>query len=167
MATSALLTAEQYLAMHFGEREPEFVHGELRERPMPTWTHGRLQFLLCLRLNQIGFACVEVRMRLANDLIRIPDVAVFVGAPPAEEVPTSPPFVVVEVTSPDDRHQDLLEKLEEYRAWGVPHVWVVEPKLKKFYVYTSAGLAQLSQFELSEFGFRVTAAELFAEAGIQ
>jgi Uma2 family endonuclease len=167
MATSALLTADQYLAMHFPEREPEFVHGELRERSMPTWPHGRLQGLLFLRLNQIGLACVEVRMRLAHNLIRIPDVAVFREAPPAGQVPTSQPFVAVEITSPDDRHQDLLEKLEEYRVWGVAHVWVVEPELQKFYIYTSAGLAQVSQFEIPESSFRVTATELFAEAAIQ
>jgi Uma2 family endonuclease len=162
-----MLTVEQYLAMHFGEREPEFVHGELRERSMPTWPHGRLQALLVTRLNQIGFGGVEVRMRLAADLFRIPDLAVFKGSPPAEQVPSSPPFIVVEITSPDDRHQDLLEKLEEYRVWGVPHIWVVEPELKKFYVYTTAGLTQVTQFELLESGFRVTAAELFAEAGVQ
>jgi Uma2 family endonuclease len=162
MATSALITAEQYLATHFGEREPEFVHGELVSRPMPTWIHGRLQHLLSVRLHGVGFCATEVRMRLRDDLFRIPDLAVFVGSPPAEQVPTSPPFIVVEITSPDDRHQDLLQKLEEYRAWGVAHIWVVEPELKKLLRYHAGGLVQVDQFELPEFGFRVTAAELFA-----
>src|SRR5271169_1419648 len=77
MATGALFSAEQYLATHFGEREPEFVRGELVHRPMPTWLHGRLQHLLSVRLHGVGFCGTEVRMRLAADLFRIPDVAVF------------------------------------------------------------------------------------------
>jgi Uma2 family endonuclease len=164
MAASTLLTAEQYLATHYGEREPEFVHGEVIDRPMPTWLHGRLQHLLSVHLHGIGFCGTEVRMRLGSELFRIPDLVVFGGSPPRDEVPAAPPLVVVEITSPDDRHQDLLQKLEEYRAWGVRHVWVVEPELKAFYVYDAGGLARVSQFELAEFGFRVTAADLFAEA---
>ncbi len=61
-------------------------------------------------------------------------MAVFAGSPPPEQIPSSPPLVVIEITSPDDRHQDLLEKLEEYRTWGVAHVWVVEPELKSLRV---------------------------------
>jgi Uma2 family endonuclease len=102
-------------------------------------------------------------MQLAADLFRVPDLAVFTN-PPAEQAPSSPPLVVVEITSPDDRHQDLLQKLEEYRVWGVQHIWVVEPELKKFHVYDTEGLARVDQFELPQFGFSVTARELFAEA---
>jgi Uma2 family endonuclease len=164
MATSALPTAAQYLATHYGDREPEFVHGTLVYRPMPTWLHGRLQHLLSVRLHSVGFCGTEVRMRLAGDLYRIPDLAIF-KAPPEEQVPASPPLVVVEITSPDDRHQELLQKLEEYRAWGVEHVWVVQPELKKLHVYQAGGLEQVSQYQLPNFAFSVTAAELFAEAG--
>ena len=101
-------------------------------------------------------------MRLAADVFRIPDVAVFVGSPPAEQVPSSPPLVVIEITSPDDRHQELLEKLEEYRAWGVAHIWVVEPELKTLYVYAAGSLSKVSEFELRYLDFRVSGQELFA-----
>src|SRR5579885_3673200 len=51
MATSALLTAEQYLATHLSdEYPPEFVRGELVYRSMPKWLHSRLQHLLSVRL---------------------------------------------------------------------------------------------------------------------
>jgi Uma2 family endonuclease len=164
MAATTLLSTDQYLASHFGEREPEFVRGELVQRPMPTWLHGRLQHLLSVRLHGVGFCGTEVRMRLSGDLFRIPDVAVYAVASPAEQFPSSPPFIVVEVASPDDRLPNFLQKLEEYRVWGVQHVWVVELELRKFYVYNAAGMAQVSQFELPEFNFVVSAVELFAEA---
>ena len=37
-------------------------------------------------------------------------------------------FVVVEIISPDDRYGRLTHRLEDYRRWGVPHVWLIDPK---------------------------------------
>ena len=164
MATKALITPEQYLATHF-EREPEFVHGELVERTLPTFPHGEIQLklgsrLLALQRSHRVYTGVEVRMRLAGDVYRIPDIALWTE-PPAR-IPSAAPLLVVEVSSPDDRLHDLLQKLEEYRVWGVHHIWLVEPELKKFHVYDNGSLTEVSRLELAEFGFAVTAAELFA-----
>jgi Uma2 family endonuclease len=100
-------------------------------------------------------------MRLAEDLYRIPDVAVFEGSGPPEEIPTSPPIVVVEVSSTDDRLHDMLQKLEEYRVWGVAHIWLVEPELRKFHVYDHGSLREVDRLELKDFGFSVSVADLF------
>ena len=47
-----------------------------------------------------------------------------------ELVPTIPPFVAIEILSPDDRMTDVRNKLAEYRAWGVTHVWLVGSSLQ-------------------------------------
>jgi Uma2 family endonuclease len=164
MASTALLTVEQYFNARFEGLEPEFVHGELVERFMPTLMHGWLQSLLIIRLRIAGFPVTAVRMRLAPDIIRIPDIALYTGSLPEDQVPAQPPLAVVEITSPDDRHTEVLRKLEEYREWRVQHIWVVEPELKQFHVYDSRGLVQVNEFELPALGFRVTAEELFREA---
>lgn len=166
MATKAFTTPEQYLATHF-EREPELVHGELVERPLPTFSHGNIQLVLGSRLLAFArthgmFIAVEVRMRLDHDLYRIPDIAVWAGPEPPGRLPSSPPLVVVEVSSPDDRLYDLLQKLEEYRVWGVHHIWLVEPELKKFHVYDDGSLREVQRLELPQSGFAVTTVELFA-----
>ena len=161
MATKALITPELYLATQF-EREPELVHGELVERPLPTLNHGRTQQRLAVHLDSVGFCCTEVRMRLTEDLYRIPDVAVFEGSGPMDQVPSSPPLLVAEIVSPDDRWNDLLQKLEEYHAWGVQYIWLVEPELKRIHVYDNGSLTQVSRLELQQLGFAVTAQELFA-----
>jgi Uma2 family endonuclease len=84
MATKAfIVTPEQYLATQF-EREPELVRGEIAERPLPNLIHGRTQQRLAVHLDSVGYCCTEVRMRLAEDLYRIPDVAVFEGTGPAD-----------------------------------------------------------------------------------
>jgi Uma2 family endonuclease len=164
MATKALITSEQYLAAHF-EREPELVHGELMERPLPTFPHGDTQLELGSRLRAMAgshglFSGVEVRVRMADDLYRIPDIAVWEGPDPPQPIPLDPPLLVVEIISPDDRVHDIFQKLEEYRLWGVREIWLVEPELKKFCVYQE-GLRIVRKLELPEYGFAITAEELF------
>jgi Uma2 family endonuclease len=157
MATKELLTPQQYLSTHF-EREPEYVHGELVEKTLPNDTHSRIQQRLSVLLDRTGHCRPALRMRLAEDAFRIPDFAVFAHEPESE-VPDSPPLLIIEIASPDDKMHDLLEKFEDYRAWGVPHIWMVEPELKKLYVY-DRGLKEMNQMELGDFA--ITPAELFS-----
>lgn len=159
MASKTLMTAEQYLAARF-EREPEFVHGELLEKSLPNKTHGRIQARLCFLLDRAGYGCTEVRMRIAEDVYCLPDFALFEHEPEGE-VPHTPPLLIVEIQSPDDRVGDVERKLEQYRTWGVAHIWFIEPELKKLYVY-ERGLMHVQQFELQEGKITIAPAELFS-----
>jgi Uma2 family endonuclease len=166
MATKAQITAEQYLHTTF-EHDAEFVRGEIVERSMPTYLHGRIQAMLSSLFEAVRsphrlFPCSEVRMKLAPDVYRIPDVAVFVQ-PPGEVVPDRAPLVVVEILSPDDRHHDLMEKLEEYRVWGVPNIWVVDPISKRLAMYSTLGLQYASSLALAEYPLELTPAVLFSD----
>jgi Uma2 family endonuclease len=165
MATKTQIRAEDYLRMTF-EHDAEFVHGEIVVRSMPDLTHGRIQFLLGAELAKFSrahplYPCFEVRMKVAPGIYRIPDVAVFAGRLPEQQVPDQPPLVVVEILSKDDRHSDLMQKLEEYRAWGVPHIWVIDPSTQRFSMYTELGLQKVSSLSLSDYPFELTPAELF------
>ena len=166
MATKAfIVTPEQYLATQF-EREPELVHGEIAERPLPTFRHGNIQLrmgsrLMALQQSYPVFTGVEVRVRIAPDLYRIPDISMWEGAAP-DAVPASPPLLVVEISSPDDRLDAMLQKLEEYRVWGVPYIWLIEPELKRIHVYDQGSLQLVSSLDLPQFGFAVTAEQVFA-----
>jgi Uma2 family endonuclease len=162
VATKTQIRSEDYLRMTF-EHEAEFVHGEIVERSMPDLTQSRIQTLLAVKIENLGlFACVELRMKVAPDVYRIPDVAVFAGKLPEKQVPDSPPLVVVEILSKDDRHSDLMQKLEEYRRWGVPHIWVIDPSTKRFSMYNELGLQNVSSLVLTEYPFELTPAEPFA-----
>jgi Uma2 family endonuclease len=94
------------------------------------------------------FAFPELRLRLAGDLFRVPDVAVFAGTPPWQLVPDRPPICVIEIVSRDDRFTELLQKLAEYHRWGVPHVWVVDPWLERSSVYVESGLRPVRELVL-------------------
>ena len=166
VATKTQIRVEDYLRMTF-EHDAEFVHGELVERGMPDYVYGRIQFLLGVEFGKLTpswplYPCFEVRMQLTAGLYRIPDVAVFAGSAPAQAVPDTPQLVVVEILSKDDRYVDLMEKLEEYRQWGVAHVWVIDPVARKFSVYTELGPQNVSSLVLRGYPFQLTPAELFA-----
>ncbi|MGH9612834.1 MAG: Uma2 family endonuclease [Bryobacteraceae bacterium] len=57
---------------------------------------------------------------------RIPDVCVTPGEPP-EDIFTAAPFLCVEILSPDDSAVELRIKIDEYLAFGVSCVWIVDP----------------------------------------
>jgi Uma2 family endonuclease len=47
------------------------------------------------------------------------------------------PELVVEIMSPDDRWQDVRQKISEYFAIGVDRVWIVEPANRSVLVFMS------------------------------
>ena len=55
-----------------------------------------------------------------------------------------------------------MQKFEEYRAWGVPHIWLVEPELKRCHIYDNGSLTEVSRLALPQFSLEIPAAELFA-----
>jgi Uma2 family endonuclease len=111
-------------------------------------------------LGSAGYGCTELRVKLAHDLYRIPDFALYESEPEGE-LPDIPPLLIIEIASPDDRRRDVEQKLEEYRAWGVAHVWFVEPELKKLYIW-DGGLINVARLELPEFQLTVTPEDLFS-----
>jgi len=167
VATRTQITAEQYLRMTF-EHDAEFVHGEIVERSMPDYVHARIQVILSylferMRPAHVLWACAELRVRLAPDVIRIPDITVIAGPAPKQRVPDEPPLVTIEILSKDDRYSDLMQKLEEYRVWGVGNIWVIDPETQRFSVYTDFGLQNVSSFALAGHPFQLSPADLFSQ----
>ena len=98
-------------------------------------------------------------MRLRSNLILIPDVAVFYPTDPSR-VPDSPPMLVAKVLSLDDRLTAVREKLEEYKAWGVPHVWLVDPHAQRLYM-CDHGLMEVSSLQIPELGIELQPGRIF------
>jgi Uma2 family endonuclease len=46
---------------------------------------------------------------------------------PDEEVFTSPPYLCIEIMSPDDTMASTQDRLDEYLQFGVPNIWVIDP----------------------------------------
>jgi Uma2 family endonuclease len=160
---------EEYLALVFPDRpEPDYVDGEVVERALPTLIHAQIQALLVILfarlLPKVHLTLfTEPRLQIEPVRFRVADFAVFRGARPEGRYATTPPFVAVEIVSPDDRYSELTHRLEDYRRWGVQHVWLVDPELKRLYEYSEAGLLQFPSLRLPEFDFEISAQELFKD----
>ena len=90
---------------------------------------GFLIFLLYQIARPLGFHGIlpEQRIRTASDRYRIPDICL-TRAKPAEPVLTEPPFLCIEILSPEDTVMQLRAKIAEYLAFGIEYVWVIDPE---------------------------------------
>ena len=160
---------EEYLDLVFDDRpEPDYVDGQVVERALPTPIHSQIQILLGILfaplLNRVRLILMsELRVQIEPRRFRVIDFAVYRDVRPEGRYATTPAFVAIEIISPDDRYGRLTHRLEDYRRWGVPHVWLVDPELKRLYEYTEAGLLQHSSLRLHEFDFEISAQELFKD----
>jgi Uma2 family endonuclease len=153
MATVTLPETEIELPIIELEKHYEVVDGLVVEEP-PLGAHeGWMASFLGQSMgyvattNRMGRVVTEVLFMLAADqrLRRRPDVA-FVSSerwPLNRPVPREAawdviPEIAVEITSPTDLIDDLMDKLEEYFAAGVRLVWVVYPKHRRVYAHESS-----------------------------
>jgi Uma2 family endonuclease len=169
MLAKTQIGVEEYLGLVFDDRpEPDYVHGEVVERSLPTLVHAQIQALLIVLLGRLLpkvplTLLTEPRLQIESDLYRVADVAVYQGPRPEGRYGTTPPYIAIEIVSPDDRYNDLTERLEDYRRWGVPHVWLVDPQRKRLWQYTEAGLLQHASLKLPGFDFEISSEELFKD----
>jgi len=165
MSAKALMPVEEYLRMSFEGPDPEYLDGELVKRNLGGNSHSSTQanligILQSLRKRHRIHVRPEIHMRLEPMRIRVADLAVF-QENPAEDIPSSPPHVVAEIVSPGDRYQEILEKLKEYRAWGIRNIWPLDPASEGFSVYDDAGLREAPALELPEFDLTIQKSDVF------
>jgi Uma2 family endonuclease len=131
MEPRTLISVEEYLATSYSP-DCDYVDGEVLERNLGEWDHGTLQgallFYLQSRRKQWGIRVVpELRVQVKKNRFRIPDLTVVIGDP-GEQILTKPPFLCIEILSPEDRMSRVQERVEDYLNMGVAYVWVVDPK---------------------------------------
>jgi Uma2 family endonuclease len=140
MATSTIVPLEEYLHTSY-EPDCEYLDGELVERNVGTIRHSRVQGLLCgyfvERRKAWGIrALLSVRTHVGERRYRIPDLGIVRGPLPEGDVLTSPPWIWIEVLSPEDRMLRVVEKVREVIEFGCEWVWVIDPETLESRVYT-------------------------------
>ena len=161
------VSVEEYLSTSYPDLDREYRDGQVVERSLPDYFHSRTQMLLgvffeALRKRYSFLACPELRLKVRTGLYLIPDVCVFQGPPHpiGARVPDEPPFIAVEILSHDDRINEVEEKLATFKAWGVKHVWLVNPYTQRLFVYEGA-LIETPVLSIPEFGLELTPADIF------
>jgi Uma2 family endonuclease len=165
MSTRALVPVEEYLRMSFDGPDPEYLDGELVERNLGDDSHSSTQANLVGILHPFKkksriHVRPEIHMRLAPARIRVADLAIFLEKP-ADRIPSFPPHVVVEIVSPGDRYTEIHDKLEEYRRWGIKHIWLVDPASRNFSIFDEAGLREVPVLGLPEFELTLQKSDVF------
>lgn len=158
------MSEEEYLRTSYNGVDPEFRDGELLERSLPKYSHSRTQVRICHvfeshpGLNRLKPA-TELRLRLRPGRIAVADIAVF-ESEPQDEVPATPPLIAIEILSDTDRMSDVTDKLAEYRAWGVPHVWLADPRKRRLYVLDDT-FHEVAQWQIAEPPLTLTKDDVF------
>lgn len=125
----------------------EYVNGDYLKKTMPNAIHsgiaGRLVIELGIFLKQhkLGRVYPEAHFQIGDDK-RIPDVAFVL----AERIPETgepekfwdfAPDLAVEIVSPTDFYQDVLDKIDDYFKAGVQEVWLINPEKENLTIYYS------------------------------
>ena len=155
--TTAPITVEQFLQLE--QNAPDDVHfelirGELREYPNMTTrspnhaeAFSEISHLLISWRNEhperLGVvAGAEARCRIfmdAETMVGL-DVAYFEGKrhvhrPQGQSFFDGPPVLAVEILSPTDTHERMIERIRLMQAAGVKQVWVADPDFRTVTVY--------------------------------
>ena len=67
----------------------------------------------------------------------MPDICVVAGLEPDEQILTSPPFLCIEILSPEDKISRMQQRIDDYLAFGVRYVWAVDSQTRKAWIYTA------------------------------
>jgi Uma2 family endonuclease len=150
----AILTLEEYLHTAY-HPDCDFVDGILDERNVGSVKHSILQTFLAVWFSSNGRdwrvrPLVELRTQVSESSVRIPDVAVVsIDAVLPDAALTTPPFIAIEILSPDDRMPRVLQRLDDFLAMGVPNVWLLDPIERVAYTYSPSGLKIVHTPQLS------------------
>jgi Uma2 family endonuclease len=144
MGAATLIPVEEYLHTNY-DPDREYVDGEVVERNLGEKTHSIIQRNLILFIgNQAKQLSIEVfpeqRVQVSRTRFRIPDVTVIKLSQEQGEIFTNPPHLCIEILSKDDTMQYMQRKIDDYLTFGVPYVWIINPRNQKGYVVTSDGM---------------------------
>jgi len=135
------MTVEEYRRTSFEDGDRELVDGEVVERNIGELPHSTAQMeVMCALANHRPESGIQVvptiRIQTSPTRVRVADIAVWRPGDIGTGIPTVPPFLVVEILSPEDRMVRMQEKVAEYLAICTEYVWLIDPEERKAIVYS-------------------------------
>ena len=166
MGAATLVSVEEYLSTGYSP-DREYLDGRIVERNLGEKTHSRIQRKLIVYLDarsaELGIEVfTEQRVQVSPTRFRIPDVTVVKTSQFQGEIFTDPPHLCIEILSKKDTMEYMQEKIDDYLHFGVPYIWIINPRLRKGYVATKAGMVEAESGVLgtSDPDIRVPVADL-------
>lgn len=161
---SSQLSVQDYLKMTC-DPDCEYVEGVVEERAVGERDHAAWQDALLAWFREHKrawniFVYPELRIQVAEDRFRVPDVTILSREAPREQIITHAPLAVFEILSPEDTMTRMLEKLADYERMGIGAIWVVEPKKCSYFRFAEGKLEPAPVFELPGTSFSVAMTEI-------
>jgi len=143
MATPVLIPVSEYLNTTY-RPDRDYVDGELKERNVGEMSHALLQGILftVFQSNQRSWGLLPVleqRVQTSQTRFRIPDICLVRPAQAADPIVKLPPVLCVEVLSKDDSLNNMQQRVDDYLAMGVQHIWLIDPLLRLAYRASASG----------------------------
>jgi len=127
---------------------PVLANDEIQEdRPMPSLNHSHVARNLTVVLDQFKdrFLVLPQLSVNLNGWSTVPDLALYKAGTLApkwmsdEESVSEPPLLVIEILSPKQNLQPLVDKVRDYLSHGVKSCWVVIPTTKTISIFPASG----------------------------
>jgi len=139
-AIATTVSLAEYLRTSY-HPDVEYVRGELKEKPMPTYLHGIIQIILgswfLSHRKEWGIVIAsEVRTQVDVNHVRLPDIVLVRTGGGRPRTLVEAPLVAIEILSPDDSYADLRERAGDLRTMGVENVWLLDPERRTAEVWT-------------------------------
>ncbi len=179
------LTLAEFLELPEQEPPLEFEEGTVVPKVSPRGKHSLLQFAFCQLINQfaqprrLALAFPELRTSFGGRSV-VPDVSVYRW----DRIPTDsdnnvanefsePPDLAIEIVSPDQSVNALIERCVWYVAHGVKAALLVDPSNRSIVVFRSDHLPSVGrgpdEIDVADVlpGFQLTVERLFAAMTIR
>ena len=148
-STATLISLDEYLNTSY-EPDKEFVDGVLVRRNVGTQLHGMLQnivgaFFAPYRKSHRIRAFTETRLRVdTSGAHRVPDILVLEIPYQKGKVVRDVPAIVVEIKSPNDTFDEIVDKCFEYERMAVGNILVMDPDNKRAWLFHNGNVQLLT-----------------------
>jgi Uma2 family endonuclease len=146
MAIGTLVSVEEYLNTSY-RPDCDYVDGEVEERNVGERKHSGTQgeIIFCLRTRYPHLrwrVLAEQRVQVNAMRFRVPDVCVLAEDAPKEEIVRTAPVLCIEILSPKDTMNKMMERVKDYFSMGVPVCWVINPIAREAWIATPGHLTE-------------------------
>ena len=146
----------------------DYLEGDVKERTLGERPHAKIQSFFCRVVENHEdlwhvVALPEQRVQVRPNRYRIADVCVVRDTDPDTLIVTTAPLLCIEILSSEDTLASTLDRVNDYAAMGVEHIWVIDP-WKRLAYYGSPNGYRAEAVSLSIPGTPITISvpELFA-----
>ena len=167
MDSITLVPLSEYLRTTY-RPDCDYLEGEVRERNLGERPHARLQSFFCrvFEANEDrwhAIALPEQRVQVRPNRFRIPDLCIVRTSDPDTPIVVVAPLLCIEILSSDDTLASTQERVDDYAAMGVEHIWVVDPWKRLAYHAGPQGYApETSTLSIPGKPIAISVPELFA-----